>query len=124
MGLITVNKNFLPHNVDGIVALLQVVDGDASKLSADQLAVCRDILHLDDPRSIAERTIQTVSNFEVQKFLDELSFRQKTSPWILIKAVRIIRFGTESQRQRMLAALEPLMGNDWVRKMVLEEGAL
>ncbi|HNX18258.1 MAG TPA: hypothetical protein PKM50_08045 [Methanoregula sp.] len=47
-------ETFMPEHVAGILILLNAVNGDLEKLSQEQVARIRDILHLDDCRSIQD----------------------------------------------------------------------
>jgi len=47
-------KLFLPDRTGGICLLIEAADGDIEKLSDLQITRIRQILHLDDPRSVEE----------------------------------------------------------------------
>jgi hypothetical protein len=114
------NGNFQPHNVEDIIALIRLVDGDVSRLSTEQVLIIRKILHLDDPRSCADRTGQAVTDNELNNFLFEVGSRAATSPWLLQRAQRLYRNGTADQRRQILDALSPIMGNSFVWKFITE----
>jgi len=120
MGLNEMDGNFQPHNIEGVIALVHTVD--VSQLSPEQVQTIRRILHLDDPRSIAERTGQAVTDDELDRFLFEVGSRAVTSPWLLQRGQRYYRNGTEDQRKLILDALSPLLGNDFVRKFITDGG--
>jgi hypothetical protein len=110
--------NFQPHNIEGIIALIRAVDGDMSRLSTGQVQTIRRILHLDDPRTVAERTGQAVTDDELSTFLLEVGSRAVTSPWLLQRGQWLYRNGTDDQRKQILDALSPILGNDFVRKFI------
>lgn len=120
MGLNALAGNFLPLNIEGIIALIRAVDGDVSRLSTEQVQKIREILHLDDPRTIAQRTGQAVTGDELNRFLLVIGSRVATSPWVLVRAQRLYRYGTEEQRRQILDALSPILGNDFVRTFITE----
>jgi len=48
-------EEFLPDHAGGVILLLDALDWDLEKLSPEQLARCREILHLDNDRTVADR---------------------------------------------------------------------
>lgn len=57
--------HFLPDRIGGVLLLLEAVEGDLDKLSPYQIARIKEILFLDDPRTVQELVEQGIIHVSV-----------------------------------------------------------